>query len=183
MQEYERIAWLDRMRKLYRLSAHEAASDIDAPVYGLTEELYGLQHIGHAYTPKERLRIEYASPRYEHRKNFTVETRLYAEEQKPPHRVDAIPVLGVDILVNQFPGQDRCTIFIARDASITIDGECFKGYISYYTHPVHYSEYSLCCGYVNILGEALGPSIDEVMLILENLHMLNSNSPQRTPNW
>ena len=133
--------WMQKMVQLATLSAEEAAAFINIPVYGLTEEVCKLHHVLHGYTPKDRLRIEYASPHYTpHKKggrNFVVESRLYEEPQKDPTHVPALPVLGYEVLTGQFPGLDRSHFFVAKDAVFTIDGKCFKGYVSYQTAPVY----------------------------------------------
>lgn len=162
------------------LSVEKAAAFINTPVYGLTEEVCELHHALHVYTHKDCLRIEYASPRYTpHKKggrNFAVESRLYEEPQKDPTHVPALLVLGVEILTGKFPGLDRSHFFVAKDAVFTIDGKCFKGYVSYRTAPVYYSEFVLYHGRLGILGEALGPSIEELIQIVESLHVLNGKA-------
>ena len=176
----------ERMQKwapLSMFSVEKAAAFINAPVYGLTEEVCELRHALHGTLHQDRLRIEYASPRYmPHKKggrNFVVESRLYEEEPlqdpkyKPELAILAQTVLGVEIITSKFPGLDRSHLFAAKDAVFTIDSKCFKGYVSYRTAPVYYSRFVLYHGRLGILGEALGPSLEEFIQIVENLHVLN----------
>jgi hypothetical protein len=73
----------------------------------------------------------------------------------------------------RFPGQDRSHRLVVKDATFTIDGKSFKGSVIHYTAPVRYSSFMLYHGRTELKGEALGPSIEELIQIVESLHDLN----------
>ena len=172
------------------LPLEEAITYVNGPLYGLTEEVCGLQHTAHMWGSANWMRLEYQSPCYEqyrfrHDRTFAVATRIFAEEQKVAFGVFAsVLEAGCVILVN-CPVNDRASFValfadkakslrvVAENATLSIAGKRFNGNITHYTAPVRYSSFMLYNGQVGLQGEALGPSIEELIQIVESLHDLN----------
>ena len=175
MQQEERHKRLRKLIMIGRLPLEGAMAFVNVPLYGLTEEACGLRPYQHVYGTENRMRLEYYSPQYELRENFRqtflVESCLYGETEHQPSL--PLPMLGARIVAGQFPGQDHSHVFVAKEAVFTIDGKCFKGTVGYYTVPLCYSIFALYRGRIGLSGEALGPSLEELILILESLRMLN----------
>ena len=180
MQEHKDRAerLLKKVMQLSMLPLEEAMAFVNVPVYGLTQEVCGLHHSQHVYNSENAMRLGYYSPRYKQhekvkgRQTFVVDSRLY-EENVIPEKMLGLPetlVLGSWIWDDI---QDRRHVFIAKGAVFTIDGKCFKGIVNYHPVPLCYASFSLCSGHIKLSGEALGPSIDEMIQILESLRVLN----------
>lgn len=178
MQQEERHKRLRKLIMIGRLPLEEAMAFVNVPLYGLTEEVCGLCYYQHVYGTEHRMRLEYYSPRYELRENFRqtflVESCLYEETEYQPSV--PLPILGARIVTGQFPAQDHSHAFLAKEAVFTIDGKCFKGTVGYHTAPVCYSVFALYHGRIGLSGEALGPSIEELIQILQSLCVLNGKA-------
>jgi hypothetical protein len=83
--------------------------------------------------------------------------------------------MGIDLDLKQHPEQDQFPHFVAKDATFTIDGKRFTGMVEHYPK-VCYSAFSLLHGIINVYGEMLGPSIEELIQIVESLHDLNGKA-------
>ena len=175
---------------LRKLPLEEAMTHINGPLYGLTEEVFGLQHYTHIWQYENCMRLEYFSPRYakyafRNDRTFVVTTSIFAEEQNGAFGgfasvLDAGCVILVNCPVNDrasfvalFADKEKSLRMVAKDAVVTIDGKSFKGSVTHYTAPVRYSSFEFYYGRVGIQGEALGPSIEELIQIVESLHDLN----------
>jgi hypothetical protein len=172
------------------LPLEEAKTYVNGPLYGLTEEVFGLQHTEHMWQFENCMRLEYLSPRYEqyryrHDQTFVVTTWPFGGEISPlaSSHLEAgtalfitLHVIGGDALVSRLPDQDRSHCLVAKDATFTIDGKNFKGDVTHYTAPVRYSSFTLYHERIGLNGEALGPSIEELIQIVESLHDLNSKA-------
>jgi hypothetical protein len=204
------------LRKSHMLAdqpIEQARTSINGPLYGLTEEVFGLQYYAHIWQHEDCMRLEYLSPRYEqyryrYDQTFVVTTRLFGEDEKlpdPPGDLHPPPVLqagalvipvrlpGEDTFSSRLPGRDRSHRLVAKDATFTIDGSLFKGSVIHYTASVRYSSFMLYHGRIELTGEALGPSLEELIQIVESLRDLNSKAgewqenramsevPQRSP--
>jgi hypothetical protein len=184
------------LRKSHMLAdqpLEQARTSINGPLYGLTEEVLGLQYYAHIWQHEDCMRLEYLSPHYEqyryrHDRTFVVTTRLFGEDEKlpgPPGDLHSSPVLEAGALVipvrlpgentfsSRLPGRDRSHRLIAEKATFTVDGSLFKGSVIHYTAPVRYSSFMLYHGRIELKGEALGPSLEELIQIVESLHDLN----------
>lgn len=182
-----------RMKKsflLQRQTLEQARTHINGPLYGLTEEVFGLQHYVHIWQHDNCMQLEYLSPRYaqyafRNDRTFVVTTRIFADKQNVAFGSFAsVLEAGCVILVNcpvndrasfvaLFADKEKSLRMVAKDAVVTIDGKSFKGSVTHYTAPVRYSSFEFYYGRVGIQGEALGPSIEEVIQIVESLHDLN----------
>jgi hypothetical protein len=183
---------------LRRLPLEQAKTYINGPLYGLTEEVVGLVRTEHRWQCENCMRFDYLSSRYseysfDNDPTFMVITRLFGEDEKlpgppgdlhPPPRFQAGQQFTIMHLPDgrtvggRLPGQDRCHRLIAKDATFTVDGKSFKGGIIHYTAPVRYSSFMLYHRRIELKGEALGPSIEELIQIVESLHDLNGKEVQ-----
>lgn len=182
----ETMEWSKKMGRLSLLPLEEAMTHANVPgIYGLTQEVCGLRHIWHWYPSRNSMMLEYYSPRYKQyekckERTFLVESLLY-KENVIPENMTALPaslVLAGYIWDDISEQQGRHRNFVAKGAVFTIDGKCFKGYVAHYPAPLRYSSFSLVSGPIGLSGEALGPSIDEQIQILEALHILNGKEVQ-----
>ncbi len=174
------------LRKSHMLAdqpLEQARTSINGPLYGLTEEVFGLQYYVHIWQHEDCMRLEYLSAhykpyRYRHDRTFVVTTRLFGEDEKLPDPLGDLhspPVLetgalvipvrfpGEDTFSSRLPGRDQSHRLVAKDATFTIDGSLFKGSVIHYTTPVRYSSFMLYHGRIELTGEALGPSIEELI--------------------
>jgi hypothetical protein len=171
-----------RSALISRLPLEEAMAYVNAPVYGLTEDVCGMQKGSHVYTSEHSMKLEYYSPRYgKHPKiykelNFLVSSHIVGPEIPLERRakMSSSHRLSTWILVGDLTEEERRhQVFVAKDAVFTIDGKRFNGNVTYYTAPVCYSGFVLFHEDIGVQGEALGPSLEELIQILESLHVLN----------
>jgi len=193
----EQKAFSRKIAMIQMLPLEEAMTFVTTPLYGLTEEVYGLQHCMNIWQSERCMKLEYYSPRYKQYetvkgKTFTVESHLYDEETKPKIRLGGLPNLSLGgaavfgdtseeervAILNDFSKRQdlRHHVFIARDVLILIDGKSFRGCLTYFSAPFCYSAFTLYSGRVGVEGEALGPSIEELIQILESLRVLNGKA-------
>jgi hypothetical protein len=190
-RELEALVW--KASKLRSLPLEQSRTHINGPLYGLTEEVFGLQHYAHMWQYENCMRLEYLSPRYakyafRNDRTFLVTTRIFADEQNVAFGSFAsVLEAGCVILVNcpvndrasfvaLFADKEKSLRMVAKDAMVTIDGKSFKGSVTHYTAPVRYSSFEFYYGCVGIQGEALGPSIEELIQIVESLHDLKGKT-------
>jgi hypothetical protein len=176
----ERLAaHTEKSRMIRRLPLEQAVQYVNGPVYGLVEEVFGLQCTGpllHSSRMQggqdiDSLKLVYLSPRYEQYKGscgwtFGVITRLAPKDVRPHFSI--VRRVASDL--------DRGHCLIAKDASFTIEGKIFKGDVTHYTAPVRYSFFKLYHERIGLMGEAAGPSIEEFIQILESLHDLKGKA-------
>ena len=162
---------------------------INGPLYGLTEEVSGLVRTKHRWQFENCMRFDYLSPHYseysfENDPTFMVITRISGEAKNQPD-IASSPYFqaGQQFIImhlpdgrtvgGRLPGQDQCHRLMAKGATFTIDGSLFKGDVTHYTAPVRYSSLMLHHERIDLKCEALGPSIEELIEIVESLHNLN----------
>ena len=186
-QEHKDLAeMMQKAGRLLMLPLEEAMTFVNAPVYGLTEDVCGMQKVSHVYISEHSMKLEYYSPRYgKHPKiykelNFLVSSHIVEPEIPLERRAkmsSSHHQLSAWILVGDLTEEERHhQVFVAKDAVFTIDGKRFKGNVTYYTAPVCYSGFVLFHEDICVQGEALGPSVDELIQILESLHVLNGKA-------
>lgn len=140
------------------------------------------------------LSARYAQYQYKGDRTFVVTTRLFREDEKlpglpsdlhpPPVLQEGNAVFNATRVVERYrhpfnlAGVDRMPCFLAEKATFTIDGKSFKGSVIYYTTSVRYSSFVLYHGRIELQGEALGPSIEELIEIVESLHDLNGQEAE-----
>jgi hypothetical protein len=185
----EQEALLRKVFMIRSLPLEEAMTYINAPIFGLTEEVCGLQHTGQGLQVVcgiDLLRLEYLSPRYEQYRyrddqTFVVTTCLFPKDVHPLFGCRTT-MLQVECVVGSsfrmidgdaVPDRNRSHRLIAKDATFTIDGKNFKGDVTHDTAPVRYSSFTLYHERIGLRGAAAGPSIEELIQILESLHDLN----------
>jgi hypothetical protein len=175
--------------RIRMIPLEEALAYATKPVYGLTEEVFGLQHDRHSWRLDGEMFIAYRSPLYaqyafRNDETFVVQTRIIEEGKKVAFglfrsSIEAARVAfdaGPDInpeFVELFEAKEKSVRIAAEKAALNIDGDSFKGSILHYTAPVRYSRFTFHSERVGLQGEALGPSIEELIQILESLHVLN----------
>ena len=172
----EALAHHEKSMMICRLSLEQAVQYVIGPVYGLDDAQFGLHHRIHFWCDENSMRLGYLYSSVEsyhdlHPRAFTVTTSLYAEGVHP----GGIPFMG-----HLRHGMDSwfcCDIslsqrFKGKDAVFIIDGKSFKGSITHRVDPMLYSRVTLQHERVGIDAEALGPSIEELIQILESLHDL-----------
>jgi hypothetical protein len=177
MTPEEKKAWLAAVKRsefIGNLPWREALAYINTPLYGLTEEVCGYQRTKLVFDTENRVRLGYHSPRFkshpEFGYSFLIESSLY-EEMEHQETLPQSKIVGRRS--PQVDSIERSHLFVATEALFFIDGKHFKGYVSYQAAPVQYSRFMLYSGRIGIQGEALGPSLDELIQILESLHVLN----------
>ena len=135
------------------------------------------------------MHISYYSPYYEKyrdsidRRTLIVTTRLFNNE-KLTRMSDCFSrhlETGIELELKQHPEQDQFPHFVAKDATFIIDGKCFTGTIEHYPK-VCYSAFSLLHGVINVYGDMLDPSIEELVQIVESLRNLNGKAGEWQEN-
>jgi hypothetical protein len=175
--------WVALSREVFMITSlplGEVKTYVNAPLFGLTEEVYGLQHTGQGLQGETQgencigyLRLKYLSPRYKqyrryrHDQTFVVATCLFPKDVRPLFGCGWSMLEPICIPGSSFH-------MMAKDATFTIDGKNFKGRVIHYTAPVRYSSFTLYHERIGLTGEALGPSLEELIQIVESLHDLNS---------
>ena len=172
----------------------EAMTYINSPLYGLTEEVLGLQYTQHTWQSENSMRLSYLSPRYKeyrfrHDQTFVVQTYLFGEDENVDlgGRTNSIGAGCIMIVkdcplpdsapyVDLFAKRDKSLRVVAEKAMLTIEGKNFKGSAVHYTAPMRYSSFMLYHERIGLKGEALGPSLEELIQIVEGLHDLNSKT-------
>jgi hypothetical protein len=190
----EALAHHEKSMMIRRLSLEQAVQYVNGPVYGLTEELFSLQYTQHAWQSENSMGLCYLSPRYKeyrfrHDQTFVVRTHLFGEDENVAfvERRNSIQAGCIMIVkycplpdsapyVDLFANRDKSLRVVAEKATLTIDGKNFKGDVTHYTAPVRYSSFTLYHEHIGLKGEALGPSIEELIQILESLHVLNGKA-------
>jgi hypothetical protein len=161
----------------------DVMASVDFPIYGLTEEVFGLRSSGYWSCPKDQLCItlNYQSDLYMpflHEKSgkeptFSVCNGGSLNGQPLP---DINPTSyvrweeGPDL-----PVQEGGRTF-AFCSCLTIDGEQFMGNFLYFPAPIFHSIYMFTKGHLCLQGQARGPHPDELIQILESLHVLNGKA-------
>jgi len=167
----------------------EVMASVDFPVYGLTEEVFGLRSSGY-WAPRDDghwgcsnyqqfITLDYQSERYipflyeKAGKEPTFSVRNCRSLSGPPlPGIKSVSYVhweeGPDI-----PVQEGCRTF-AFCSSLTIDGEQFVGNFLYYPAPIFHSMYMFNNGRVYLYGGAYGPHPDELIQILQSLRVLNN---------
>ena len=172
----------------------EVMASIDFPIYGLTEEVFGLRSSGYwappRYNgkywscPKDQLCItlNYQSDRYMpfiHKKSSKETTFSVCNGRSLR---DGEPLLGIKYAsyVRWEEGPDLPVSEGKRTfafcSSLTIDGEQFVGNFLYFPAPIFHSIYVFNHGHLCLQGQARGPHPDELIQILESLHVLNGKA-------
>ncbi len=180
----------ERAFRIRMMPLEEALAYATRPVYGLTEEVYGLRHEKHSgYINIESL-IEYRSPLYvqyafRNDPNFVIKTRIIEEGKKVAFGFYASSIEAARVAFDGDSSDEFAALFEAKEksvrvaaekAALSIDGDSFKGSILHYTAPVRYSRYTFHSEHVGIQGDALGPSLEELISILESLRVLNGKA-------
>jgi hypothetical protein len=188
----EEVVLYKKAQMMNRMPLEEAITNINI-LYGLTEEIFEYRNESHCVPLRNasclnplrpEIHIFYYSPYYDKyrdaidRRTLSVTTRLFNDEKLARMEDDYIPrclKMGMDLLAKRYPEQDSFPHFVAKDATFTIDSKCFTGTIKHYAK-MRYSAFSLFHGVINVYGEMLGPSIDDLIQILESLHDLNGKT-------
>ena len=170
----------------------EVIASVDFPVYGLTEEVFGLRYSSRCWTPRSNGRwcsryrfitLDYHSERYipflheQASKKPTLSVRSFKGLDSPLVGIKSVSYVhweeGPDI-----PVQDSSRIGVFS-SSLTIDGEHFIGNFLYYPAPTFHSMYMFNNGHMYLQGQARGPHLDELIQILQNLRVLNGKAVER----
>jgi hypothetical protein len=180
----EALAFHEKSMMIQRLPLEQAVQYVIGPVYGLDDAQFGLHHRCHFWCGENSMRLAYLYSSVEsyhdqYPRAFTVTTTvttsLYAEGVRP---------CGIPFMGYLRHGMDSwfccdislCQRFKGKDAVFIIDGKSFKGCITHRADPMLYSRVTLQHERVVIDAEALGPSIEEFIQILESLHDLKGKA-------
>jgi hypothetical protein len=172
---------------IHRLPLEDVWEYVDIPVYGLTEEVYGMQKIRHSVVSRNFMRLDYYSPRYgkhpnvNNEPNFRISTSI-EPEISPQRRANVFPSFCLSLLARamyrDLTREERCYKYpcTAKDVAVVIDGKPFNGKVLYRTAPVCHTGFVLYHGDLAVQGEALGPSIEELIQILQSLYDLKGKA-------
>lgn len=160
-----------------KITLEEAIALVTFPVYGFVEEIYGLCYSGHKYFPKgtQPITLTYQTKRYEpilHEKvrgptlSVSCGRNIWKDTSDIPQSFSMLWDL------NDIPEPVRRNPFLYR-GGLTIDGTSFTGHISYRPAPLCFSMFTLLSEQTYLSGQGLGPDPDELIQILEALHVLN----------
>jgi hypothetical protein len=176
----EILAHREKSMMIRRLPLEQAVQYVNGPVYGPVkelEELFGLPVCTNTWHSESRMSLYLWSPTEPHHaRAFFIDTSLYAEG-RPLMRIPSTScsltaargsLLCCDISLSQY--------FKGSDAVFIIEGKIFKGWISHRADPMLYSRVHIQHERVVIYAEALGPSIEEFIQIVESLHDLNGKA-------
>ena len=180
----------ERAFRIRMMPLEEALAYATRPVYGLTEEVCGLQHDRHSWRADGEMFLAYRSPlyaQYAFRNDpaFAVNTRIIEQGKQVAFGFYASSIEAALVAFDGCPSEEFAALFEAKEKSmrvaaekavLSIDGDSFKGSILHYTAPVRYSRYTFHSERVGIQGDALGPSLEELIQILESLHDLNGKT-------
>ena len=156
-------------------------ASVDFPVYGLTEEVFGLRYSRYysseVFSSYRRIDLVYQSDRYfpflheDSYKNltFTVVSSKYRPGSTSVGRT-LWKYAGV-------PEQD-CSRFFVFYGSLTIDGEQFMGNLTSYPAPILDPGYMFVNGRACLIGKAYGLHPDELIQVLQSLRVLNGKAVQ-----
>ena len=187
LSEEQRAEAIRRAFHIRMMPLAEALAYATQPVYGLTEEIFGLQHDGHSWRSNGEVFIAYRSPLYtqyafRNDQTFVAKTRIIEEGKKLAFGLIRSSIEAACVAFDECPSDEFAALFEAKEksvrvaadqAALSIDGDSFKGSILHYTAPVRYSRFMFHSERVGIQGEALGPSLEELIQIVESLHVLN----------
>jgi hypothetical protein len=155
----------------------EMMASVDFPVYGLTEEVFGLRYSrcssSQAFLSDRWICLEYQSDRYFpflHENSYKNLTFHVCISRYRPGVTSVGHTLWKDAGV---PEQDYSRLFVFY-GSLTIDGEQFMGNFTSYPAPILESGYVFKNGRACLHGRAYGLHPDELIQILQSLRVLNS---------
>jgi hypothetical protein len=174
-------------------SLEEVMASVDFPIYGLTEEVFGLRSSGYWAPPRynggywscskyqQCITLNYQSDRYV--------PLLHEKLGKGPtfsvcngRSLSGPPLLGIKSASYvrweegpDLPVQEGGRTF-AFCSSLTIDGEQFVGNFFYFPAPIFHSIYVFNNGHLCLQGQARGPHPDELIQILQSLRVLNGKA-------
>ena len=171
-------------------SLEEVMALVDFPVYGLPEEVFG-PHASGYWTPRHLgiwlsrdrfITLDYRSERYV--------PFLHEQVRKKPtfsvcsSKGLSTPLLGIKSVSYvhweegpDMPVQDADRMLVFS-SSLTIDGEQFMGNVLSYPAPFFYSMYWFYHGDFRLNGQARGPHPDELIQMLQSLHVLNGKAAE-----
>jgi hypothetical protein len=169
-----------KMSMRQNILLEEAIAGADFPVYGLPEtaDVCDLHYSGDPYAPTKRgaVTLTYQSRLYlpflhekTHGSTFLLHSCMLESE---PGDMQAKLVIR-DWSPRDIPGVPPA---VRLGITMFIEGKSFKGYIVYTPKPIYYSEFSLNRGRINLEGQSLGPSIDDLIQIFSSLRVLNGKA-------
>ena len=178
---------------MYQEPLEEVIASVDFPVYGLTEEVFGLRLSGYR-APRydgywdcskshQFLTLDYQSERYVpflHEK-FSKKPTFSVHSSRG---LSGPPLIGIKSTSYvhweegpNLPVQDSGQTLVFC-SSLTIDGEQFIGNFLFYPAPIFHSIYVLSNGHRSLHGQACGPHPEELIQILQSLRVLNGKAVQ-----
>jgi hypothetical protein len=157
----------------------EVMASVDFPVYGLTEEVFGLRysryHSSQSILSDRQISLEYQSDRnfpFLHENSYKNLTFNVTSSRYRPG------VTSVGYTLWKYAGvpEQDCSRLFAFYGSLTIDGEQFMGNITSYPAPILDPGYVFVNGQACLTGKAYGLHPDELIQVLQSLPVLNSKA-------
>ena len=186
---------------MFQEPLEEMMASVDFPIYGLTEEVFGLRPSGYWAPPRyngkywschnyqQCITLHYQSDRYMpflHDKSGKEPTFSVCNGRSlsgpPLSDIKATSYVHTSYIRWEqgpdLPASEGYRTF-AFCSSLTIDGEQFVGNFLYFPAPIFHSIYVLNHGHLCLQGQARGPHPEELIQILESLHVLNGKAVER----
>jgi hypothetical protein len=157
----------------------EMMASVDFPVYGLTEEVFGLRYSecrsSQSILSDRQIGLAYQSDRcfpFLDQNSYKNLTFNVASSRYRPG------VTSVGYTLWKYAGvpEQDCNRLFAFYGSLTIDGEQFMGNITSYPAPILDSGYVFNNERVCCWGRAYGLHPDELIQVLQSLRMLNGKA-------
>lgn len=154
----------------------EVMASVDFPVYGLTEEVFGLRYSRYGtsqpFPADRRIGLAYQSDRCfqfldeNSYKNLT----FNVASSKHSHGITSV---GYTFWKYEGVAEQDCSRIFVFSGSLTIDGGQFIGNFTSYPAPILESGYVFSNGRVCLYGGAYGLHPDELIQTLQSLRVLN----------
>lgn len=157
-------------------SLEEMMASVDFPVYGLTEDVFGLHYSRYGssqpFPSDRRIALEYQSDRCFQFLHEDAHKNLTFNVASSRH-YHGITSVGYTLWKYAGIPEQDCSRLFVFSGSLTIDGEQFIGNFTSYPAPILESGYVFQNGRVCLYGGAYGPHPDELIQILQSLRVLN----------
>jgi hypothetical protein len=159
-----------------QIPLEEALASVDFPVYGLVEEVCGLRYNGCGAFPGDYqpFTLNYQSERYEplRVRGMTLNTFYVTSFRDLRRIIPQMHDISLGFIVHRLDGVEIRAPF-RWEGMLTIDRKAFFGSICHYPAPLRVSACCFSGDSTHFDGQAFGPNVEELIQILESLHVIN----------